>query len=375
MVMREPVKRLQLYETIKSDIASGIYSPGSFLPNELELAEKYGYARNTVRPALAMLEDDKIIESLKGRGRRICTATRVKTKPPISFLLPCPDFISETFSYVAAHDTRRVFKGVSQVAFEYDYRVETVPVSPTNNEHDIDWRKLDFVNSDNMLVIDGEWYRDLFPLLQERGCRAVFIGSHLSPRQNDEKFVNSCFRIITNAFGAIETAVEHLFRQGCRRIALFHHYISEPEHPVMGGYLSGLKKCGLAFAAWHQLPEQRPEEHLDLQSVKSQLQNLYKKTGGFDGLLMDPHTIFDLHLHNLCHDLGLAENIKIIVSSDVGNHYGVNCIVFPYEEIGRTAARQLLSPDFSSGEQLINGRLIECKSISAFSRKEQLVPV
>ena len=41
---------------IKRDIANGLYRPGEFLPNELELAKKYAYARNTVRPALAMLE-------------------------------------------------------------------------------------------------------------------------------------------------------------------------------------------------------------------------------------------------------------------------------------------------------------------------------
>jgi len=69
--MREPVKRLELYEAIKRDIANKIYLPGEFLPNELELAEKYGYARNTVRPGLAMLEDDNLVELLRGRGRQI----------------------------------------------------------------------------------------------------------------------------------------------------------------------------------------------------------------------------------------------------------------------------------------------------------------
>ena len=373
--MKSPVKKLKLYEALKADITSGVYLPGGFLPGEFELVEKYGYSRDTVRSALAMIEDDNLVELVKSKGRRVCPGNAKKVQVPLTFLLPCPDFVSETSSGVAAQDTRRIFRGVSQIAFEYDCRVETVPVSPTNNTHDIDWRKLDFVNADNMLIVFGEWYRELFPLLQERGCKVVFIGSQLSHREEDEKFVNSCFRIIPNAFGAMETAIEHLCRQGCRRIALFHqNYISEPEHPVMGGYLSGLKKCGLAFAAWHQLPERLPEQHPELQSVKKQLRDFYRKTGGFDGLIMDPDTIFELHLHNLCHDLGLAENIKIIVSSDVGNHYGVNCMTFPYEEIGRTAARQLLSPDFSPGEQLINGRFIECKSAAVFAKREQLVP-
>ena len=373
--MRDPVKRLKLYETMKSDIASGVYLSGGFLPSEFELAAKYGYSRDTVRSTLAMLEDGKLVELLKGKRRRISPANVEKAKVPLTFLLPCPDFISETFSDVAAQNTRRMLKGVSQIAFEYDCRVETVPVSPTNNAHEIDWRKLDFVNADSMLVVTSEWYRDLFPLLLERGCRVAFVISHLSHRQEDEDFINRCFRITINACGAAEAAVEHLFRQGCRRIALFHRYISVPEHPTMGGYLSGVRKCGLKFAAWHEFPK----EPLKLESVKSQLRDFYKKTGGFDGLLMDPGLAVELHLHNLYQDIGLAEDIKIIVSNDVANNQWtrppLTGIAFPYEEIGRIAARHLLSPEFAPGEHLINSRIIERESTLTFSEKAKFVSV
>ena len=372
--MRNPVKKLKLYDAIKSDIASGAYLSGSFLPNEFELAEKYGYSRDTVRSALAMLEDNKVVELLKGRGRRICPANTPKAKVPLTFLLPCADYISETFSEdVSAQYTRRILKGFSQVAFEYDYRVESVPVSLTNSEHDIDWRKLNFINADNMLIVLGEWYSDLFPLLLERGCRTAFVDTYIVPRKSYENFVNSSFRIIINTFGAAEIAIGHLFRQGCRRIVLFHHNISVPEHPVMAGYLSGLRKYGLTFAAWHELPGCS----LELQGVKSQLKDFYKKSGGFDGLIMDPNTIFDLRLHDY-RELGLPDKVKVITSGDFGNNRWVTPqltnIEFPYEDIGRIAARHLLATEFSPGEQLINGRLIECKSKSVFSKKEQLVP-
>ena len=373
--MRQPVKRMKLYEAMKQDIAKGVYSPGSFLPNELELVKKYGHARDTVRLALALLEDEKIIELKKNKGRQVCPVNVEKAKVPLTFLLPCPDFLSEAFPDVAVQDTRQIFKGVSHIAFEYDYRVETVPVSPTNNQHDIDWRKLDFVNADSLVVLVGDWYRDLFPLLLERGCRKVFVYSHLAHRKDDEDFLNNSFRITINASGAAEAAVEYLFRQGCRRIALFHYNISEPEHPVMGGYLSGLRKCGLKFAAWHELPE----EHLKLQDVKNRLKDFYKKSGGFDSLLISPKMAIDLHLRNLYQELGLTEDIKIIVSNDVANNQWVvpplTSMVFPYEDIGRIAARHLLSPEFAPGEQLVSARLIERGSTSVFSKKKEFVSI
>jgi DNA-binding LacI/PurR family transcriptional regulator len=371
--MRQPVKRMKLYEAMKQDIVQGIYLPGSFLPNELELAKKYGHARDTVRLALALLEDEKIIELKKNKGRRICPANIEKAKVPLTFLLPCPDFISETFSNVFAQNNRRMLKGVSQIAFEYDSRVETVPVSPTNNAHEIDWRKLDFVNADSMLVVNGFWYRDLFPQLLKRGCRVALVNRQDFYLESHKDFVNSSFRITLNVFGATEAAVEYLFRQGCRRIALFHRYILEPEHPIMGGYLSGLRKCGLAFAAWHE----QPEEHMTLENVRNQLKDFRKNSGGFDGILMDPVTVYELRLHNIYHQLGLPENVKIITSEDSRNSQWMmpqlTGMAFPYEDIGRIAARHLLSPEFSSREQLINARLIERESTSAFSEKAKYV--
>lgn len=373
--MRDPVRRLKLYEAIKQDIASGAYLPGSFLPNEFELADKYGYSRGTVRSTLTMLEDDKLVELLKGKGRRIRPANVEKVQPPLTFLLPCADFISETFSDVAAQSSRRVLKGFSQVAFEYDYRVETVPVSPTNNAHEIDWRKLDFVNADSRLVVSGYWYRDLFPLLLERGCRVAFINPQIFRRKLYKHFVSSCFCITTNSFRAAETAVEYLFRRGCRRIALFHHYISEEEHPTMGGYLSGLEKCGLKFSAWHEIPE----EQLKLENVRRQLKDLCRKSGGFDGLIIDPGLTVDLRLRNIYQELGLAEDIKIIVSDDTASNQWcapqLTSMAFPYEDIGRIAARHLISPDFSTDEQLISARIIERESTSVFSEKKKFVSV
>ncbi len=58
----------QLQELLKEQIESGVWSPGEALPSEPALARRYGISRVVVRQALAILEDDRQIERVKGRG-------------------------------------------------------------------------------------------------------------------------------------------------------------------------------------------------------------------------------------------------------------------------------------------------------------------
>jgi GntR family transcriptional regulator len=58
----------QLQETLKEKIESGEWAPGDTLPPEKRLAELYGVSRVCVRQALAILEDDREIVRIQGRG-------------------------------------------------------------------------------------------------------------------------------------------------------------------------------------------------------------------------------------------------------------------------------------------------------------------
>ena len=58
----------QLQEVLKEQIESGRWPPGEALPSEPELARRFGVSRVVVRQALAILEDDRQIVRIKGRG-------------------------------------------------------------------------------------------------------------------------------------------------------------------------------------------------------------------------------------------------------------------------------------------------------------------
>ena len=58
----------QLQEVLKEQIESGVWAPGEALPSEPQLARRFGISRVVVRQALAILQDDRQIVRVKGRG-------------------------------------------------------------------------------------------------------------------------------------------------------------------------------------------------------------------------------------------------------------------------------------------------------------------
>ena len=58
----------QIQETLEYDIVSGIYTPGSRLPPENELAVRFGVNRHTLRRAVSELCDRGLVRVFQGRG-------------------------------------------------------------------------------------------------------------------------------------------------------------------------------------------------------------------------------------------------------------------------------------------------------------------
>ena len=63
---------LSKYEQIAADlrarIESGEFPPGSLLPSEAKLKERYGAAQATIRHAIAVLRDEGLAEPEQGVG-------------------------------------------------------------------------------------------------------------------------------------------------------------------------------------------------------------------------------------------------------------------------------------------------------------------
>ncbi len=63
---------MPLYEQVKQEILKRItnkyWNPGDSLPNEFELAEELGVSQGTVRKALNILTDEKVLDRRQGKG-------------------------------------------------------------------------------------------------------------------------------------------------------------------------------------------------------------------------------------------------------------------------------------------------------------------
>ncbi len=58
----------QIAQALEADIASGTFAPGSRLPTEAQLAERFGVNRHTLRRAMSSLQDRGTIRVEQGRG-------------------------------------------------------------------------------------------------------------------------------------------------------------------------------------------------------------------------------------------------------------------------------------------------------------------
>ena len=76
------VEKAVLYQDValrlRRAISDGTYPPGSRLPSEHELAQRYGVARSTVRHALTVLGEDGLVASHQGARRTVLAVPRLQ---------------------------------------------------------------------------------------------------------------------------------------------------------------------------------------------------------------------------------------------------------------------------------------------------------
>lgn len=74
--MAKNAKYKDVYRSLKSDILSERYPAGAFLPAERELMAQYGASRTTVRHAVALLREERLVNVTQGRGTQVILQSR-----------------------------------------------------------------------------------------------------------------------------------------------------------------------------------------------------------------------------------------------------------------------------------------------------------
>ncbi len=71
LATRNPLQQIlyrQIYHTLKAEIQNGHYPPGSQLPTEAALIQRFGVSRVTVRNALALLQQEGFVVRIPAKG-------------------------------------------------------------------------------------------------------------------------------------------------------------------------------------------------------------------------------------------------------------------------------------------------------------------
>lgn len=89
------LKHVKVYDRLYELIQDGTYPPGCQLPSEPELAALMGVSRMTLRRALALLQEDHLLQNIRGKGNFIKSENSHSVSGMESFRHPVYPCITE----------------------------------------------------------------------------------------------------------------------------------------------------------------------------------------------------------------------------------------------------------------------------------------
>lgn len=165
-------KYIKLKEKINDDILSGVYSIGSKLPTENQIADIYHVSRSTVRQTLALLVEDGIISKRWGSGNTVISKSDTSKQKTIMVL------INKTkVSYITS-----ALEDLNSILMKEGYNLE---IKETKNQYSLEREYLSSMLNEvyGGLIISPALSSfpstnvDLLQLLLKRQLPIIFLGS------------------------------------------------------------------------------------------------------------------------------------------------------------------------------------------------------
>ncbi len=314
----------QLQKVMQDFIAES--SPGRRLPSENALCNKYKVARMTVGKVLNQLESEGKITRRRGSG------SFVASRPIFTFCLPCADFFS--YNDISSYCVRLQMKGAIRAAHELNIGFETVVVSPTNSQTDINYSALSHINRASRLLVTP-WFCDLFEWLYKKQCQVCLLhGQNIF--YGYRQYTRNWLKLERNRNGALRKIIHQFQQRGYRRIALVSPFVlSEKNHCLTLSYQEEMRSS--------EAPELILEVPCSDTLTFGILGDFYRRHQ-FDSLIFSGS--FGKNSHgSLNRNLGIPEHIPI---------FGIDCVpeLYPlvdtipycinnYEQIGYDAVTML----------------------------------
>ncbi len=235
-------KYAQLADRLRTEIQNGIYTGGQRLPSENELASTTGYSRQTVRQAMALLENEGLTSRVQGSG------TYVRSAAPRR---EATHNIAVITTYIGEYIFPAILHGIDDVLSKNGY---TPLLSATHNRVDNERRILTELlqKSVDGLIVEGTKTAlpnpniDLYDRFAALGIPVVFINGFYPDLKKP-------VYVVADDRAGGRLATDLLLRGGHRRIAGFFKSDDIQGHRRYAGYAETLREAGLTVEDDHVL--------------------------------------------------------------------------------------------------------------------------
>ncbi len=280
---------VQLYEDLKKKIESNVYREGEKIPSDDELKTKFGVSMITVKKALSMLKEEGLLQRIPGVGTFVKARNPVAEEPVKSSVISPDRKIGLVMEHVSSSFGLDLLYKIDRLAEEEGYKV--IPrFSYYSREKETE--EIDFLvrsNIEGLIVMPchGVYYNPKILKLILEGFPVVVIDKKLEGI--------SVPSVRTDNIQAIKTLVEHLCRQGCKRLSFFSSEIigtSSLQERKNGFYEAAaeymaetLPECTLIFD--EDIYEHPPKE----ENVEKAMSYLTHNQGRLDGIICAEYSL------------------------------------------------------------------------------------
>ncbi len=235
-------KYAQLADRLRTEIQNGVYTGGQRLPSENELASATGYSRQTVRQAMALLENEGLTTRVQGSGTYVRSATPRRE---------ATHNIAVITTYIGEYIFPAILHGIDDVLSKNGY---TPLLSATHNRVDNERRILTELLQKPVdgLIVEGTKTAlpnpniDLYDRFAALGIPVVFINGFYPDLKKP-------VYVVADDRAGGRLATELLLRGGHRRIAGLFKSDDIQGHRRYAGYAETLREAGLAVEDDHVL--------------------------------------------------------------------------------------------------------------------------
>jgi DNA-binding LacI/PurR family transcriptional regulator len=313
----------KIYNQLSSDIASGVYLPGSRVPSEKELSTQYGVSRITSKRALEKLVEEGLIERVPGKGSFVRDATSGEKSSSVSSLGK-DSLIGVILADFADSFGTRLLYWIESRCRELGYSIILRRSQDDNALEEQSIQELLRLGVKGIIImpVHGEFYSetilrlvlDKFPLVfvdrQLEGLEASFVG--------------------TDCVAAAQQGVDYLFELGHRSISFISPKSAHTStiEARLDGFVRGHAEHGIAIDRDILITDLEMIVSLDYFKTKHEkdilrVQELLSSHGEISAVFAEEFNVA-LVVHEAARRIGLQ----------VPQDLSILCVDYPYFALG-----------------------------------------